>query len=97
MSIRTKSDPASRERSFFGHFRVLANLFGVEMWFHTQMVALFFLSIALGTAMSGKLAGNYDPANEIPFFLMIGGAAIVAGALVLATARPVGRLMGDVC
>ncbi len=64
--------------------------------FHTQMVALFFLSIALGTAMSGKLAGYYDPANETPFFLMIGGAAIVAGAVVLATARPVGRLMGGV-
>ena len=96
MSNLTKSDPSRREPSFFGQPRVLANLFGVEMWFHTQMVALFFLSIALGTAMSGKLAGYYDPANEIPFFLMIGGAAIVAGALVLATARPVGRLMGDI-
>ena len=27
--------------------------------FHTQMVALFFLSVALGTAMSGLLAGYY--------------------------------------
>ena len=26
--------------------------------FHTQMVALFFLSVALGTALSGTLAGT---------------------------------------
>src|SRR6478609_8149613 len=32
--------------------------------FHTQMVALFFLSIALGTAMSGVLAGYYHPDSE---------------------------------
>ena len=29
--------------------------------FHTQMVALFFLSVALGTAMSGTLAEFYSP------------------------------------
>jgi hypothetical protein len=31
-----------------------------------------------------------------PFFLMIGGAAIVAGAVVLAISCPVGWLMGGV-
>jgi POT family proton-dependent oligopeptide transporter len=62
----------------------------------TQMVALFFLSIALGTAMSGKLAGYYHPDNETPFFLWVGGAAIVTGLLMLAVARPVRRLMAGV-
>ena len=36
--------------------------------FHTQMVALFFLSIALGTAISGELVKFYDPENEVPYF-----------------------------
>ena len=34
--------------------------------FHTQMVALLFLSIALGTAMAGVLAGYYDADRRGP-------------------------------
>jgi POT family proton-dependent oligopeptide transporter len=64
--------------------------------FVTQMVALFFLSIALGTAMSGKLAERYDPTNETPFFLWIGLAAVVTGVLVLALTKPIIRLMEGV-
>jgi proton-dependent oligopeptide transporter, POT family len=33
--------------------------------FRTQMVALFFLSVALGNAMSGKLAGR-RPSSSAP-------------------------------
>ncbi len=62
----------------------------------TQMVALFFLSIALGTAMSGKLAGYYDPQHEAPFFLYVGGAAVVTGLVMLALTKPVRRLMSGV-
>ena len=64
--------------------------------FVTQMVALFFLSIALGTAMSGKLAERYDPADETPFFLWIGLAAVVTGVVVLALTKPISRLMKGV-
>jgi POT family proton-dependent oligopeptide transporter len=64
--------------------------------FHTQMVALFFLSIALGTAMSGLLTGYYSEQNEVPYFLWLGVAAIVVGALLLAIAKPVKALMGGV-
>ncbi len=54
--------------------------------FHTQMVALFFLSIALGTALSGILAGFYNESNEVPYFAISGLAAIaVGGALVAVT------------
>jgi POT family proton-dependent oligopeptide transporter len=62
----------------------------------TQMVALFFLSIALGTAMSGKLAGYYDPKDETPFFLWIGGAAVLTGIVVLAFTKPIRKLMAGV-
>ena len=64
--------------------------------FRTQMVALFFLSIALGTALSGSLASLYDPENEAPYFGMLGAIAIVIGAALLAGSRPVLRLMRGV-
>ena len=41
--------------------------------FRTQMVALNFLSIALGTALAGTLAKYYDPTDEMPYFLAVGG------------------------
>jgi len=64
--------------------------------FRTQMVALFFLSVALGTSVSGLLATFYDPRNEVPYFLVLGLVAVVAGLLLLAVARPVLRLMRGV-
>lgn len=62
----------------------------------TQMVALYFLSIALGTAMAGTLAGYYDEARESPFFLWIGLAAVVTGAVVMAFSKPIHKLMAGV-
>jgi POT family proton-dependent oligopeptide transporter len=64
--------------------------------FHTQMVALFFLSVGLGTAMSGKLAEYYHPHDETPFFLWIGVAAVVTGVAVLLLTRPISRMMQGV-
>ena len=32
--------------------------------YHTQMVALYFLSVALGTAMSGRLAATTTPTTR---------------------------------
>lgn len=64
--------------------------------FRTQMVALFFLSVALGTAMSGRLAEYYHPDDEGPFFLWIGLVAIVVGAVMLALTKPIKALMEGV-
>lgn len=64
--------------------------------FHTQMVALFFLSIALGTAIAGWLAQFYDPQNEVPYFSSLGIAAMALGVLLLLVARPVLNLMRGV-
>ncbi|GIF14921.1 peptide MFS transporter [Actinoplanes teichomyceticus] len=64
--------------------------------FRTQMVALFFLSVALGTAASGSLAGFYSTAHESAYFGVLGAVAIVLGAALAAAARPISRLMGDV-
>ena len=64
--------------------------------FHTQMVALFFLSVSLGTAISGWLAGFYDPANQVPYFTVIGSIAIVVGLGLLFAVKPVLALMKGV-
>lgn len=64
--------------------------------FQTQMVALFFLSVSLGTAMSGVLAQWYDPANESPYFLVIGLVSIVFGVLLFAVKKPIKKLMAGV-
>ncbi|RAN78818.1 MFS transporter [Bacillus sp. SRB_336] len=64
--------------------------------YRTQMVALFFLSVSLGTAMSGVLAQWYDPANESPYFLVIGLVAIGFGVVLLLAQKPVKRLMAGV-
>ena len=64
--------------------------------FATQMVALYFLSIALGTAMAGTLAGFYDPEAEAPFFIWIGLASVVTGAVVMVASKPIHRLMAGV-
>ena len=64
--------------------------------FHTQMVALFFLSVALGTALSGTLAEYYSVDTQVPYFGILGGIAIVVG-IVLGLMTPwLRRLMGEV-
>ncbi|MDE0546526.1 peptide MFS transporter [Microbacterium sp. C7(2022)] len=64
--------------------------------FHTQMVALYFLSVALGTAVAGWLAGYYDPTNEVPYFSILGVLAIIIGLALLASVKPVLKLMKGV-
>ena len=64
--------------------------------FKTQMVALFFLSIALGTAVSGWLAEWYTTVPETLYFSVIGGVAILIGGLLMLISRPILRLMGGV-
>ncbi len=50
--------------------------------FTSQMVALFFLSVALGTALSGVLAGWYSETTEVRYFLALGVASLSAGCLI---------------
>jgi POT family proton-dependent oligopeptide transporter len=64
--------------------------------FHTQMVALFFLSVALGTAISGWLAQFFDVNDEVPYFSILGAIAIAVGLGMVLAVRPVLRLMKGV-
>jgi POT family proton-dependent oligopeptide transporter len=60
------------------------------------MVALFFLSVSLGTALSGSLAKYYSADHEVAYFGFLGAAAIVVGALLAAASPFVRRLMSGV-
>ncbi|MGB9033373.1 MAG: oligopeptide:H+ symporter [Paeniglutamicibacter sp.] len=64
--------------------------------FGTQMIALFFLSVSLGTTLAGILAGFYTEGNEITYFLALGGTAIVLGIALLLSAPALKKLMGEV-
>ena len=64
--------------------------------FRTQMVALFFLSVALGTALSGTLATYYSVDTQVPYFGILGGVAIVLGVILAAMSPWLKRLMGGV-
>ncbi|MEQ3552061.1 oligopeptide:H+ symporter [Pseudonocardia nematodicida] len=64
--------------------------------FQTQMVALFFLSVSMGTVCSGLLADYYSPEDEAAYFGVTGVAAIVVGAVVIALVPRLKVLMGGV-
>lgn len=64
--------------------------------FHTQMIALFYLSISLGSSIAGVMAMNYNPTDEIPYFSTSGLVAIVIGALLVVLTKPLLRLMRGV-
>nr|WP_244857954.1 oligopeptide:H+ symporter [Agromyces archimandritae] len=64
--------------------------------FHTQMVALFFLSVALGTAISGELAKFYSEDTEGVYFGVLGAIAVVLGVLLGIGSRWVLKLMKGV-
>ncbi|MDP5226972.1 MULTISPECIES: oligopeptide:H+ symporter [Arthrobacter] len=64
--------------------------------FQAQMVALFFLSVSLGTTLAGILAGLYNPADELPYFIGVGSVAVVLGLGLMAATPAVRKLMGEV-
>lgn len=64
--------------------------------FHTQMVALFFLSIALGSSMAGTLAGYYDESNPNGFFYTIGATSIGIAVIMVALTPWIKKMMSGV-
>jgi POT family proton-dependent oligopeptide transporter len=64
--------------------------------FQTQMVALLFLSIALGTAMAGVLAEYYSDDNQVAYFGILGAIAIAVGIVLFLMAPFIKRLMSGV-
>jgi POT family proton-dependent oligopeptide transporter len=55
--------------------------------FGSQMVALFYLSIALGTSGASVLGGWYSTAHQLTYFAAVGAACIAVGVALLASTR----------
>ncbi|TYC49078.1 peptide MFS transporter [Weissella muntiaci] len=64
--------------------------------FNSQMMSMWFLAAAMGSALNAQLVTLYNPANEITYFLGFGAVAVVLGLILLAISKMVQRLMIDV-
>lgn len=64
--------------------------------FRTQMMALFFLSVSLGTILSGILAGYYRPGHEVAYFIAMGSTCIALGIILLLLNPWIKRMMQGV-
>lgn len=64
--------------------------------FRSQMMALYFLSVGIGTAMAGSLSRYYTPQHEVAYFGITGLVAIAVGFLVAVSAPRVHALMSGV-
>ncbi len=64
--------------------------------FRTQMVSLFFLSVALGSVLAGYLGKFYAADQEPLYFGGLGLASIVVGLVLAAFTKPIRRLMAGV-
>ena len=60
------------------------------------MVALFYLTISLGSALSGTMAGFYTPETEAAYFGTVGGGAVVLGIALAALSPVITRAMRGV-
>ncbi|MBP1326448.1 POT family proton-dependent oligopeptide transporter [Leucobacter exalbidus] len=61
--------------------------------FKAQTVGVYYLSIALGSALSGVLGQFYDPMNQVPYWITMGALGLIAGAVQIIIARPVSRVL----
>lgn len=64
--------------------------------YRTQMIALFFLSSALGTTIAGTLGEYYTSVPETTYFGVLGLVAVLVGVAMLIAAPAVLKLMKDV-
>ena len=64
--------------------------------FPTQMVALFYLSVSLGSTLSGWLAQFYTAETEVAYFSFLGITAVVLGIILALCAPSIKKLMGGV-
>jgi POT family proton-dependent oligopeptide transporter len=64
--------------------------------FRSQTVALFYLSVSLGSALAGSLAGLYGPDAEGAYFTTIGVVALVLGGILFALSPWIRKAMRGV-
>ncbi|MFM8598730.1 MAG: peptide MFS transporter [Mycobacterium sp.] len=62
----------------------------------SQVLALWFLSSAVGDAIGGTTAPLQDSLGQVGYFVLIGGAAVVLAAIIATQARRIHTLMGGI-
>ena len=60
------------------------------------MVSLYYLSVSLGTALSGSLASFYSAENEVGYFGTLGAITIGIGLVMLALSKPLAKALRGV-
>lgn len=61
--------------------------------FRAQMIGVYYLSIALGSALSGVFGQFYNPADQLPYWTAMGALGVIAGLLQMAIAPRMTRIM----
>jgi len=64
--------------------------------FTSQMMSMWFLASAVGSALNAQFVGLYTPKTEVTYFMGFGGAAVILGILMLFMVKIVKRLMDGV-
>ena len=64
--------------------------------FRTQMVSLFFLSVALGSVLAGYLGKFYSADHEAAYFGVLGLISVAVALVLAAFTKPIRRLMAGV-
>jgi POT family proton-dependent oligopeptide transporter len=62
----------------------------------SQMMSMWFLSSAVGSALNAQFVGLYTANNEVTYFAAFGGVAVLLGILLVFLARPVHKMMQGV-
>ena len=63
--------------------------------FRSQMVGLNFLTLALGSSLSGLLGQLFTVIDEPQYFLLVSGTGVVLGLALLLSRKPLARLLGS--
>jgi len=61
-----------------------------------QMMGVWFMSMALGNLIAGRVAGRFESMPLPQLFGQVAGVTILAGVLLFAVVRPLRRMMGGV-
>ncbi|GAK30072.1 dipeptide/tripeptide permease [Weissella oryzae SG25] len=61
--------------------------------FMSQMMSMWFLSAAAGSALNAELVTLYNPANEVQYFFWFGTASVALGIVLVFLSRYIQKLM----
>ena len=64
--------------------------------YKVNMMALYWTSLAMGTAFAGWCAQFYSQDTEASYFMWVGAVSVVAGIVLFLCRAPIQKLMRDV-